>query len=116
MIDPSVLDLARLREIYGDDRAGMLDLLELVVATAQTQLESLEAAVASRDAAAIRSAAHAIKGASLNVGAGEASRSAAQLEASATAQQWDKIPAETVSLKEACARLEEVIATFSREG
>lgn len=116
MIDPSVLDLARLREIYGDDQAGILDLLELVVSTVRAQLELLDTVVGSRDAAAVRSAAHAIKGAALNVGAGETSHFAAQLEATATEQRWETIPDEAASLKAAFARLEEVIATFSREG
>src|ERR1700733_7136820 len=80
MIDRAILDLARLREIYEDDRAGILDLLNLAVQTAHVQMETIDAAIGSHNAPDVRGAAHAIKGASLNVGAPETARVAAELE------------------------------------
>lgn len=116
MSDPGILDLERLREIYEDDREGIVELLNLAVETAQAQLVAIAAAFESRDAAALRGAAHAIKGASVNVGAAESGRLAAELEADAIAQRWETIPNGITALRGAVTRLEEQVAAFAREG
>ncbi len=116
MTDPTILDLERLREIYEDDREGIRDLLDLAIQTTQTHLDAVSAAIESHDAPGIRYAAHAIKGASSNVGAGEMARLAAALEHAASASRWDAIPAALAALREGFARLEASIAGFNREG
>ena len=116
MTDPVILDLERLREIYDDDREGMVELLDLTVETTKSQLDTIAAAVEARYAAAARGAAHAIKGASFNVGADETAKLAAELERLSAAAQWEAIPAAQTALREGFARLTERIARFSREG
>jgi HPt (histidine-containing phosphotransfer) domain-containing protein len=116
MIDPAILDLARLHEIYEGDRAGIADLLDLAVQTAQTQLQAIESAVGRRNAGEIRGAAHAIKGASLNVGAVETARLSAELEAAALSEGWETIPGKVAALREGFARFADSVARFSREG
>ena len=116
MIDRAILDLARLREIYEDDRAGILDLLNLAVQTAHVQMETIDAAIGSHNAPDVRGAAHAIKGASLNVGAPETARVAAELEVAGANSRWETIPGKAVALREALVRLAENVELYSREG
>lgn len=116
MSDPVILDLARLREIYDDDREGIVGLLDLTVQTTRAQLDTIAAALEARDAAAARGAAHAIKGASSNVGADETAQLAAELERLSAVAKWEAIPAAHTALLEGFARLEDSIARFTREG
>jgi len=108
--------LERLHEIYEDDREGIRDLLDLAVQMTQTHLDAISAAIEKHDAPGIRYAAHAIKGAASNVGAGETARLAAELEYAASAARWDAIPAALAALREGFARLAASIAGFNREG
>lgn len=116
MSDPVTLDLERLTEIYEDDREGMLEILQLAVENAYSHLKLVDAAVEAHDAAELRGAAHAIRGACLNVGALESGQRATELEAAAVAQQWEAIPAGIAALREAIGRLEVRVAGFPSEG
>jgi HPt (histidine-containing phosphotransfer) domain-containing protein len=116
MTDPAILDLVRLREIYEDDRDGIADVLELALETTRRQLTIISSAVDDRNAAAVQAAAHAIKGAALNVGAEETAKHAAELERDASAARWDVIPRSLAVLREGFARFEEAVLRFKREG
>jgi HPt (histidine-containing phosphotransfer) domain-containing protein len=116
MIDPAILDLARLREIYEDDREGIRDLLDLAVETAQSQLEAIDSAIGSHNATDVRGAAHAIKGASLNVGAVETARVSAELENAAANSRWETISTAAAALHDALVRLAENVSRYPREG
>lgn len=116
LIDPTILDLARLREVFEDDREGIIELLDLAVQNVRTQLDTIAGAVPAQDTAAVRAAAHAIKGALLNVGAVEAARLATELETAARSGDWGAIPPGASALEAAFARLAESVTSFAQAG
>jgi HPt (histidine-containing phosphotransfer) domain-containing protein len=78
-LDPGVLDA--LRDSVGGDEAFVVDLVETYLSDAAAQLADVEAAIGSRDAAALVRPAHTLKSASFTVGAmrlGERSRTLEQ--------------------------------------
>jgi len=91
MAEQVVLDLQPLEDVYGDDRAGIVELVEMVVGEEADALAPLRAAVASQDLGALRDAAHGIKGAAANVGALAVSHAAQAIEARARAGEWSDV-------------------------
>ncbi|HXP91975.1 MAG TPA: Hpt domain-containing protein [Candidatus Binatia bacterium] len=65
----SSLNLARLTDLLGDDRAAIVEILDLAVGTCRKALDTLRTLGPKSPAAAIEHAAHAMKGAAANVGA-----------------------------------------------
>ena len=80
--DPSAppLDLARLREVIGDDEDFLVELLAAYVDSASGLVHALLDAIGADNAGARARAAHQLKGASLNVGATALAALAATLE------------------------------------
>ena len=74
------LQLARLREIFDDDRESIVELLRECVGYVRRSLGELDAALARGDATGVSRAAHSIKGSCGNVGAIACERAAAALE------------------------------------
>ena len=69
---PPVIDWARLQEIgeYDDERGSMIrKVVGSFVSGGKARTEAIKRAAARRDSAALVSAAHALRGAALNVGA-----------------------------------------------
>jgi HPt (histidine-containing phosphotransfer) domain-containing protein len=86
-----VLNLARLEEAYGDDRAGIATLLSLARDTELRYITALRDGIASDDIGAVARAAHSIKGSASNIGALRVSRVAADIEDRARVKSWDNI-------------------------
>lgn len=91
MAEPAVLDLQPLEDVYGDDRAGIVELVEMVVGEEADALALLRAAVAAQDLGALRDAAHGIRGAAANVGALAVSHAALAIEARARSGEWNDV-------------------------
>lgn len=85
----SQIDLRRLRDCSGGDRAFEQELLELFVIDSQTHIKALKAAIATQDLETISRSAHHLKGASSNVGAHGMQTIAQTLEQQATSDQWE---------------------------
>jgi HPt (histidine-containing phosphotransfer) domain-containing protein len=113
MIDPGVLDLAHLNDVYEGDQEGIKELLDIAIESAKEQLAAIDHALAGHSASEVRQAAHAIKGASLNIGAPESAKLAASLEDAAKSDDWSAIPDRAAALKAACARLAETVTNFN---
>lgn len=103
--DRAILDLARLVEVYEDDNAGIIELLELMLKTNARYLDRLSNAVEARDMDAVREAAHGIKGSAGNVGAIELQRAAQELEALARDASWEGVTAKAQHIRPAYDRL-----------
>ena len=104
--DQTVLNLARLVEVYEDDRAGIMELLELMLKTNARYLDRLNSAVESRSMDAVREAAHGIKGSAGNVGAIALQREAQELEALSRDESWEDITAQAQRIRPAYDRLQ----------
>jgi HPt (histidine-containing phosphotransfer) domain-containing protein len=118
MTEPrSALDnavLGELRESVGDDPAFLAELIDDFVADAPLQLGSLREAAISGDATRARRAAHTLKGNSRTFGAGRLASLCQDAEAAAGAgdldavvarmdeidQEWDRVRAELVALRD----------------
>lgn len=74
-------------------------------------LESVRSALASRDAEKLRRAAHALKGASSNVGATRVAESARRIEADAPASDWTVLGTEVGELVGEVSRALEAVAS-----
>ncbi|MEP6823654.1 MAG: Hpt domain-containing protein, partial [Ramlibacter sp.] len=84
---PELIDFSRLQEFkeYDDENLTMTrEVIELLQADAPARLAALDGAVAAGDADGLGKAAHALKGASSNVGATALQQACASLEADAS--------------------------------
>ena len=85
----SPLDLERLREVTGDDTEFETELIGIFLEGMEHQLKTLAEALSSGDAGVVRKEAHALKGASANIGACPLQQVARQLEEAAAEAQLD---------------------------
>jgi signal transduction histidine kinase/CheY-like chemotaxis protein/HPt (histidine-containing phosphotransfer) domain-containing protein len=83
-----LLDPGQLGAIVGDDRAALGRYLDLYLSAGAELVRSAAAAIAGRDPAAVRRAAHSLRGSSGNVGAIEVARLAGELEELDCAADW----------------------------
>lgn len=79
-VSDQALNLERLTDLLGDDRASIVEILDLAVGTCRKALDTLRSLGPQSPAPAIEHAAHAMKGAAANVGAESLSVVAAALE------------------------------------
>ena len=77
----SPLDFAAMRRQLGDDDELLSDVIALFLSDYPGRLEALKAALHARDARAVRTAAHTIKGSASNFCASRVVHTAAALEA-----------------------------------
>lgn len=77
---PSEFDWQQLKQLAGEDTAFEAELLQMFLRDAQSSLEALEKAIASRSPQAVENIAHSLRGASANVGARSLAATARQLE------------------------------------
>jgi HPt (histidine-containing phosphotransfer) domain-containing protein len=80
-------DAALLMREYGDERL-VRDLARLLIDTAPPQVDAVTKAIADRDGAALRAAAHKLRGSILPFGAAEAVENARKLELMGAQGQW----------------------------
>jgi HPt (histidine-containing phosphotransfer) domain-containing protein len=83
IIDRSVLD--EIRALGGPDDDFLREVIDVFLADGPVQVRSVNEALASRDAAAIRRAAHRLKGSALGIGASQLAALAAAVELAAGA-------------------------------
>ncbi|RYG09651.1 MAG: histidine kinase, partial [Burkholderiales bacterium] len=84
--ETAIMDFSRLQEFkdYDDEHLTMTrEVIALLLVDAPLRLDALDAAVTARDCVALAKAAHALKGASSNVGATALQQASARLEADA---------------------------------
>ena len=109
--DLPVLDLTMLEEVYEDDVAGMVELLDIAQRTVQAR-----SAPARRDRRrrprSGAAAAHGIKGALGNVGGHAASAVASAIEQHARRGEWEPVPGLANELDSALARFDTAIASY----
>jgi HPt (histidine-containing phosphotransfer) domain-containing protein len=79
------IDMSRLQAIAGDDDALAQDLLELYRDDTASRFSAMREALAKGDKQALRMQAHALKGASANIGAGRMQALSKTLEEKALA-------------------------------
>lgn len=113
--DKSVLDMARLIEVYDEDLGGMLELFDLMLKNNSGLLAKLEHASQEHDLEGVRSAAHAMKGSAGNVGGVELYRLAQEIEDLARDGSWDGIPERVEQARPAFARLRREIDSLRIE-
>jgi histidine phosphotransfer protein HptB len=85
-------DWTQLNQLAGGDSAFELELLQLFLSEAESNLQQLSFAIASHDTYSVESIAHYLKGASANVGAVNFSQTAAQMEQLAKRGQIQQTP------------------------
>ncbi|WP_374668483.1 response regulator [Ramlibacter sp.] len=99
---PAAMDFARLEEFreFDDEELSMTrEVIGLFVADTPPRLDTIDACLASRDAAALAQAAHAIKGSAGNVGATALHQAAGELETLAKAGWPDDAAARAAALR-----------------
>ncbi len=115
MPDSAILDLTRLRDAFGDDDAGIIELLELALGTGTRHVERLRAALRDGDVTAVAKAAHGIKGSASNIGAGNVTRISAEIEDRARNARLDGVPELTLALEEAYEALRMSVRDYRAE-
>jgi len=114
MPDTPILEISRLEEIFEDDTAGIVELLESAMKTGAGYQASLRAGVAQNALDDVMRAAHAIKGSAANVGGNEVAGVAARIENAARAQTWDGIAADADELDAAYDRLRAAVQDYRK--
>lgn len=89
--DARPVDLEVLRDATAGDRDLMQELAELYVGDTDLQLRALDDAVANREADRVRRIGHALRGASLSMGARPSAQIYEELEEAAQAADFPRI-------------------------
>lgn len=90
MAAPAV-DERVLKDMFGEDHAQFLEILESFVAPSQKIVSDMAAGLRERDAERIKDAAHQLKSSSRTIGAGALADVCLDLEKAARAQEWESI-------------------------
>jgi len=112
---PEVLDRKEALQRVGGDEMLLKELARLFLDTYPKQLAELRSALASRDAAALRCAAHGLKGAAGTLGGKDAFAAAMQVESLARAGDLTGAQQACASLEEALANLQPILAELAQE-
>jgi len=108
----AAFDARRLLDTLDGDQALRDELLALTAANAPGQLQELSASLAANDPAAIKAAAHKLKGALLAICAGPASAGAERVERAAATGQMELLHDYLASLEREVRRLGVAITAF----
>jgi HPt (histidine-containing phosphotransfer) domain-containing protein len=103
------MNIDKLAENLGLEPDEYMEVLELLVDSGKTDIDSLEEAIAAGSAEGVVAAAHSIKGASANLGLTELSEAAKDMELNAREQNLDGMSEKIQVLKE---KFEPVAALF----
>ena len=115
MPDTLVLEISRLQEIFEDDTAGIVELLESAMKTGQGYQNALRTGIEQHVLEDVMRAAHAIKGSSANIGGNEVSAVAARIEDAARASTWSGVAEDADELDRAYERLREAVRAYRAE-
>ena len=108
----SPLDQEALRRRFGSAPDLLADIIQLFWQHAPVQVDRILQAAAAQDAESLRRAAHTLKGAVSNFGAGPAFRAAQVLEDMGDANQFDGVKAACRDLDRELAALKAALAVF----
>ena len=109
-----VLDLSRLLERVGGDRKALAELVRIFRDDSAKQIERIRRACREGDAAALRTAAHALKGAVANFAAPAATGTADRLQKMGEARQLEAAGAELARLEREVAAVLAALAPPAR--
>jgi HPt (histidine-containing phosphotransfer) domain-containing protein len=105
-VDGPPIDLEQFKEILGSDDEGMIrEMFDLFVELMPGELENLANAVAARDTAQSRDAAHRFKSAARNTAAGRLSDLLQKIESEAPEGVWQTLDSDLQRVREECARV-----------
>ncbi|HEX9464270.1 MAG TPA: response regulator [Alphaproteobacteria bacterium] len=114
--EAKVLDLERMREIFGTIDGGAVTLLRRYLDSTEPLLAKIGAAVADRRADEARRAVHSAKGASRSAGADELAALCTELEAAIKAEAWSEAASLDARLDLAFARVRETVLRLGVQG
>ena len=104
-----ILDVERMREIFGEIDAGAITMLRRYIESTAPLLAEIDRAIAARRADDAGNAAHSAKGASLSAGADELAALLADLETATRARAWDAAQAMGAQVEPAFRRVREAV-------
>ena len=111
--EPPAIDLTALRQLCGDDRALIEELLGDFATVSRSIMNELTAAVAAQDPTRVRGCAHNLKGCSRNAGAAPLARAAQELErAIGDGAAWPRLTALATMADEALKDVERFVRSF----
>jgi HPt (histidine-containing phosphotransfer) domain-containing protein len=100
-----VLDVARLRDLLGDDAELVADVIQLYLDDYPQRLDAMVRAIQARDFARLRAEAHALKGSASTLAGGRVADAAHELEAVAETGDIARAGRSLASLASAAAQL-----------
>jgi HPt (histidine-containing phosphotransfer) domain-containing protein len=111
----AVLDLGRMREIFGEIDGSAIALLNRYVETTAPLIAAIATSVAGRAGDDARKAVHSAKGASRSAGADELAELCVALEAALKRGAWDEVAAAAAQLAPAFARVKQAVSQIRPE-
>ena len=103
------MDFKAMAASLGVDEEDFMELLDLLVTTSFSDLETLEQGLRAGDAARVAGAAHSIKGAAGNMGFMDISGLAASIEASARAGDLGGLESSAAGVRQELGRLGQIL-------
>ncbi len=100
IIDPVVIE-----DCYMNDFELLREVYDIFLSTYKQQVNDIGVNIAANDQAALRAAAHKVKGGLLNIGAADAAEAARRIESSAKEGRLDETPEQYAFLQERLAIL-----------
>ena len=113
--DVPVFDTAHFADVCGDDLAFQREIIGDFLSQFDSRLEDIAAALVLRDPAAIRLAAHALKGSAASLGARALAEAAHRIEDLGRSKSLDDAPSELDRVLAEAGRLRGTLATYLRE-
>jgi HPt (histidine-containing phosphotransfer) domain-containing protein len=113
--DKAILDLTRLQEAFDDDVIGIADLLDMALQTGRKHVGFMNDGIKNHSIETVARAAHGIKGSASNVGAGNVTLVATEIESRARAGSWDGVEALTRDLENAYEELRTTVVAYRAE-
>lgn len=113
--DVPVFDTTHFADVCGDDLAFQREIIGDFLSQFDTRLDDIAAAVAARDPAATRLAAHALKGSAASLGARALAAAVERIEALGRAEALDEAPAALDRVLVEAGRLRETLAAYLGE-
>ncbi len=111
--DHSPVVLERLREVFGEDERAARDVLSLLLTSARSLIDRLQAAVRARDSAGSLAAVHELRGACGGAGAAELADLGGRLEEAIRQTRWDEADDLCRALPASYARVEGFVADLN---
>ena len=109
--EPQPLDMSRLREVVGDDKAFLRELCATFVSSGGQIVDELERALSAGDRPRIAAVAHKLKGGSASVCANQLASLAASLESSAREQRKEELEDSVNAIRRSFGQIAGYLAT-----